>query len=338
MYLSTLRAQPGAVEAGSSAPVATAGAGLLTDVLAAGKRSQRVGVFWLFAQVFVLCAAAFGVGALLTWLRLRSTIRGLRAELERRSAPAGSEVEPATKIDPAPVEDAEPRTDVPVAAPAIAAVAEPAPAPAVDPEPVVGGDAKTTVAEPAPEPVAASAVAEPAVAEPAAVEPAVAEPVVAESAPEPAVEPVVEVPAPVEPAAVEPAVAEPVVAESAPEPAAEPVVEVPAPVEPAAVEPAAAEPVAVEPAPESTAVGTEPAAAEPVAVATEPVAEAAPVAAPAPDAEPVLIKGSSKSMIFHTPDSPYFRRMKGDVTFNSVAEAERAGYTQWRPKAGARQD
>ncbi len=49
----------------------------------------------------------------------------------------------------------------------------------------------------------------------------------------------------------------------------------------------------------------------------------------------VEVKGSPKSMIFHTPDSPYFKRMKGDVTFRSVAEAEQAGYTQWRPKSAA---
>ncbi|MBW4716928.1 LapA family protein [Saccharothrix obliqua] len=53
---------------------------------------------------------------------------------------------------------------------------------------------------------------------------------------------------------------------------------------------------------------------------------------PAPEC---AVKGSSKSMIFHTPDSPYFKRMKGDVTFRSIAEAERAGYTRWRPKSAA---
>ncbi|MEV0676317.1 hypothetical protein AB0I60_07300 [Actinosynnema sp. NPDC050436] len=54
------------------------------------------------------------------------------------------------------------------------------------------------------------------------------------------------------------------------------------------------------------------------------------------EAEPVTeVKGSTKSMIFHTASSPYFRRMKGDVTFRSVEEAERAGYTQWRPRSAA---
>ncbi|GAA3458322.1 hypothetical protein ACFFSW_03685 [Saccharothrix longispora] len=44
------------------------------------------------------------------------------------------------------------------------------------------------------------------------------------------------------------------------------------------------------------------------------------------------VKGSPKSMIFHTAESPYFKRMKGDVVFRSAAEAERAGYTRWAPK------
>ncbi|MDQ2584172.1 sunset domain-containing protein [Saccharothrix yanglingensis] len=44
------------------------------------------------------------------------------------------------------------------------------------------------------------------------------------------------------------------------------------------------------------------------------------------------VKGSSKSRIFHTAESPYFKRMKGDVVFRSAAEAERAGYTRWAPK------
>jgi hypothetical protein len=86
-----------------------------------------------------------------------------------------------------------------------------------------------------------------------------------------------------------------------PAPAAEPVVE----------ELVVAEPVVAEP------VVEEPVAAEPVVLIAE---------------ESLEVKANSKSMIFHTPDSPYYKRMKGDVTFRSVAEAERAGYTQWTPK------
>lgn len=45
------------------------------------------------------------------------------------------------------------------------------------------------------------------------------------------------------------------------------------------------------------------------------------------------VKGNSKSRIFHTDVSPYYRRMKGDVRFRSVEEAERAGYTAWSPRS-----
>jgi hypothetical protein len=45
------------------------------------------------------------------------------------------------------------------------------------------------------------------------------------------------------------------------------------------------------------------------------------------------VKGNSKSRIFHTETSPYYRRMKGDVRFRSVEEAEREGYTAWSPRS-----
>lgn len=45
------------------------------------------------------------------------------------------------------------------------------------------------------------------------------------------------------------------------------------------------------------------------------------------------VKGNSKSRIFHTETSPYYRRMKGDVRFRSIEEAERAGYTAWSPRS-----
>ncbi|WP_199440829.1 sunset domain-containing protein [Umezawaea beigongshangensis] len=55
------------------------------------------------------------------------------------------------------------------------------------------------------------------------------------------------------------------------------------------------------------------------------------------DAGEPEVKGNSKSMICHTPSSPYFRRMKGDVSFRSAEDAVRAGYTLWtpRPRGGA---
>lgn len=58
--------------------------------------------------------------------------------------------------------------------------------------------------------------------------------------------------------------------------------------------------------------------AEPVVIDPEPVV-----------IEELPIKGNSKSRICHTPESPYFSRMKGDVAFRSVQEAEQAGYTIW---------
>ncbi|PRY40741.1 hypothetical protein [Umezawaea tangerina] len=55
---------------------------------------------------------------------------------------------------------------------------------------------------------------------------------------------------------------------------------------------------------------------------------------PEPESEVDLpVKGNSKSRIFHTELSPYYRRMKGDVRFRSVEEAERAGYTAWSPRS-----
>ncbi|MEJ2853897.1 MULTISPECIES: sunset domain-containing protein [unclassified Saccharothrix] len=168
-------------------------------------------MFWLFAQMFVLCGFAFLAGAVLTWLPLRATIRSLRAELtltrptQRPALPAATARPAATVViprQPEPKQEAEPERDV-------------------RPE----RDVK-------PEPESALEVAPEADLVPAA-------------APE------------IVPESVESAV--------------------------------------------------------------------------------VVVKGSSKSMIFHTPDSPYFKRMKGDVTFRSIAEAEEAGYTQWRPKTATAQ-
>ncbi|MGM1059386.1 sunset domain-containing protein [Saccharothrix sp. Mg75] len=85
------------------------------------------------------------------------------------------------------------------------------------------------------------------------------------------------------------------------------------------VEAAEAEPAEV--------VVAEAVAAEVVTVEVEAeVAEAAEVA------EEYPVKGSAKSMIFHTAESPYFKRMRGDVVFRSAVEAERAGYTRWTPR------
>jgi hypothetical protein len=44
------------------------------------------------------------------------------------------------------------------------------------------------------------------------------------------------------------------------------------------------------------------------------------------------IKANSRTMMFHTPESPYYRRMKGDAFFHSPEDARRAGYTMWTPR------
>ncbi|SDG46224.1 hypothetical protein SAMN05216553_108184 [Lentzea fradiae] len=49
-------------------------------------------------------------------------------------------------------------------------------------------------------------------------------------------------------------------------------------------------------------------------------------------AEPPAIKANSRTMMFHTPESPYYKRMKGDAFFHSPEDARRAGYTMWTPR------
>ncbi len=59
------------------------------------------------------------------------------------------------------------------------------------------------------------------------------------------------------------------------------------------------------------------------------VARVVPPAAP----ESLPLKGNSKTMVYHTADSPYYRRMKGDRAFGSEAEAIAAGFRMWTTKA-----
>jgi hypothetical protein len=66
-------------------------------------------------------------------------------------------------------------------------------------------------------------------------------------------------------------------------------------------------------------------AAEQVVIAEQP-------AAPKPVKPSLPVKGNSKTMVYHTPDSPYYRRMKGDMTFGSETEALSAGYRRWTTK------
>ncbi|GAB3874993.1 hypothetical protein ACFQ1S_36400 [Kibdelosporangium lantanae] len=51
-----------------------------------------------------------------------------------------------------------------------------------------------------------------------------------------------------------------------------------------------------------------------------------------PVEEPVLVKATKKSMRYHTPDSPYYARIKDDLTFPSTAAAEEAGFTAWNTR------
>ncbi|MEV6236443.1 hypothetical protein [Lentzea sp. NPDC051838] len=66
-------------------------------------------------------------------------------------------------------------------------------------------------------------------------------------------------------------------------------------------------------------------AAEPVAETRLSIMEEPVVPAPA-------IKANSRTMMFHTPESPYYKRMKGDAFFHSPEDARRAGYTMWTPR------
>jgi hypothetical protein len=51
------------------------------------------------------------------------------------------------------------------------------------------------------------------------------------------------------------------------------------------------------------------------------------------------IKGNAQSMLFHTPDSPYYGRTKPEVWFRSEADAEQAGFTKYvrKPRKSPRE-
>jgi hypothetical protein len=44
------------------------------------------------------------------------------------------------------------------------------------------------------------------------------------------------------------------------------------------------------------------------------------------------IKATTESMLFHTPDSPYYGRTRPEVWFRTEADAERAGFTKYVAK------
>lgn len=52
------------------------------------------------------------------------------------------------------------------------------------------------------------------------------------------------------------------------------------------------------------------------------------------------IKGNAQSMLFHTPDSPYYGRTKPQVWFRTESDAERAGFTKYTrlPRKSANPD
>ncbi|MBB5960215.1 type IV secretory pathway VirB10-like protein [Saccharothrix tamanrassetensis] len=227
-------------------------------------------MFWLFAQMSVLCAFAFFAGALLTWLPLRATIRGLRAELAH-----------------------------PVLRPAL-----PAGAVVIPEQPEEQSGAEHSSEERSPEQQSSEQQSS-------------AEQSSGEQSPER--QPAGQQP---EEQAAEPQSAQPESAQTA-EPARQ--------AHPAEDDPARSRQSrsqAVRPRAAQSKLDHAPHADR----AQQPEGDEQPEAGRRPE---FAVKGSTKSMIFHTPDSPYFKRMKGDVTFRSAAEAERAGYTRWRPRSAA---
>lgn len=64
-------------------------------------------------------------------------------------------------------------------------------------------------------------------------------------------------------------------------------------------------------------------------------------ALPGADGEPpsdeYTIKGKAASKLYHTPQSPYFRRTRADVWFRTEDDAKRAGFTGWarKPRSSA---
>jgi hypothetical protein len=40
-------------------------------------------------------------------------------------------------------------------------------------------------------------------------------------------------------------------------------------------------------------------------------------------------------MLFHPPSSPYFERTKPEAWFRTAEDAEKAGFTEWKPRPRA---
>jgi hypothetical protein len=48
---------------------------------------------------------------------------------------------------------------------------------------------------------------------------------------------------------------------------------------------------------------------------------------------PLTVRGNRATMLYHTPDSPYYDRIVADACFATPAEAEAAGFTGWNRRA-----
>jgi hypothetical protein len=45
-----------------------------------------------------------------------------------------------------------------------------------------------------------------------------------------------------------------------------------------------------------------------------------------------VVKANEGSRRYHTPDSPYYRRTRGDAWFRTAEEARAAGFTAWNDR------
>jgi hypothetical protein len=43
----------------------------------------------------------------------------------------------------------------------------------------------------------------------------------------------------------------------------------------------------------------------------------------------LTVRGNRATMLYHTPDSPYYDRIVADACFRTPADAEAAGFTGW---------
>lgn len=133
----------------------------------------------------------------------------------------------------------------------------------------------------------------------------------------------------------EPTTGKPAPRAPAPERSTEkPAAEKPAAEKPTAEKPAVEKPAADKPAAEKP-TGQQPPASEEILDGPYGPGSAAPLpdgSAPSPD---FTIKGNATSMLFHPPSSPYFGRTKPAAWFRTAEDAERAGFTEWKPKPRA---